>query len=350
MQEPIISADSHINIWQVAAGDGSRDYADVFLRFGVILVGPGSLGNYFTNKDAYNKSESGAYRSFLEPFAEKISVGDLVALKRPRSDQWEIVAIGEVRSDYVHQEVFEDVEGWDLQHCREVHWKVPDATTLVSGLTRGTLKRVYNEQALTEIRRIWASGRDLASEPIPAKSEPITVDEVIESLIVDGLPGQRAELIAKTIWRLRRMAKYYGDHGAEVGEHEIRTFLIVPLLMSLGWAEQRVKIEWGNMDVVLFDTPYKKGSKPVMIIESKRLFDGMRYAPEQAKGYARSFPSCDRFVVSDGIRYKLFRREGDDWRYAAYMSLTAPKRNHPYERTVEGAVAFFRSVIPSGIS
>jgi hypothetical protein len=145
------------------------------------------------------------------------------------------------------------------------------------------------------------------------------------------------------------MAKYYQEHGADVGEHEIRTFLIVPLLLSLGWAEQKVKIEWGNMDVVLFDTPYKKdASRPVVIIESKRLWDGLRYAPDQATHYAQSHPTCLRFVVSDGIRYKLFLRENEAWRFAAYMNLTAPKTMHPYEQGVGGAVAFFRSMIPRG--
>ena len=41
-----------------------------------------------------------------------------------------------------------------------------------------------------------------------------------------------------------------------------------------------------------------------------------------------------------------FFREGEQWRYAAYMSLTAPTRSHPYEQGVEGAVTFFRSMIP----
>jgi hypothetical protein len=339
-----------MTIWQVAAGDGSRDYSDVFLKFGVILVGPGSEGNYFANKDAYNNSESSAYRQFIEPFAEAVRVGDLVVLKRPRGDQWEIVAIGEVTSEYLHQEVFGDVEGWDLQHCRQVRWKSPNISTVIPGLTRGTLRRVNNAQTIDTINQIWSSGQDIVSLPIPPEPETITVDEVIESLIVDGLPGQSAELITNTIWRLRRMAKYYQEHGADVGEHEIRTFLIVPLLMSLGWAEQRVKIEWMNMDVVLFDTPYKShNSQPLVIIESKRLFDGLRYAPDQATNYARSYPSCIRFVVSDGIRYKLFLREGDGWRHAAYMNLTAPKRSHPYEHGVEGAVAFFRSMIPRSV-
>jgi hypothetical protein len=338
-----------MTIWQVAAGDGNRDYSDVFLKFGVILVGPGSEGDYFSNKDAYNNAASWAYRPFIAPFAEAVSVGDLVVLKRPSGSQWEIMAVGEVSSEYLHREVFGDVEGWDLQHCRQVQWKTPNSPTIIPGLTRGTLKRINNAQVLGQVNQIWQNGQNITAQPIPPESETITVDEVIESLIVEGLPGQRAELIANTIWRLRRMAKYYQEHGTDVGEHEIRTFLIVPLLMSLGWAEQRVKIEWSNMDVVLFDTPYKRGdSKPQVIIESKRLYDGLRYAPDQAVTYAQSFSSCSCFVVSDGIRYKLFRRESEQWRHAAYMNLLSPKRRHPYENGVEGAVAFFRSMIPRG--
>jgi hypothetical protein len=336
-----------MTIWQVSAGDGSRDYSDVFLKFGVILVGPGSEGSYLENKDAYNNNERSTYRQFIGPFAEAVRVGDLVVLKRASGDQWQIIAVGEVISEYLHQEVFGDVEGWTLQHCRRVRWKSPNVSTVIPGLTRGTLKRVNNVQTIDTIDQIWSSGQDMVSLPIPPALKTITVDEVIEFLIVAGLPGQSAELITNTIWRLRRMAKYYQEHGADVGEHEIRTFLIVPLLMSLGWAEQRVKIEWLNMDVVLFDTPYESGkSKPLVIIESKRLFDGLRSAPGQATNYARAYPSCDRFVVSDGIRYKLFLREGDGWRHAAYMNLTAPKRSHPYEQGVEGAVSFFRSMRP----
>ena len=33
-----------MNYWQVAAGEGSRDYSDVFLKFGIMLVGGGDPG------------------------------------------------------------------------------------------------------------------------------------------------------------------------------------------------------------------------------------------------------------------------------------------------------------------
>ena len=30
-----------MNYWQVAAGDGGRDYSEVFLKYGVMLIGLG---------------------------------------------------------------------------------------------------------------------------------------------------------------------------------------------------------------------------------------------------------------------------------------------------------------------
>lgn len=39
-----------MNYWQVAAGEGARDYSSVFLEYGVMLVGAGNPGSYFDNK------------------------------------------------------------------------------------------------------------------------------------------------------------------------------------------------------------------------------------------------------------------------------------------------------------
>jgi len=275
-------------------------------------------------------------------------VGDLVVLKSSSGYNWEIVAVGEVTSDYLLKDVFGDVDGWDLQHCRQIRWKTPPVATVISGLRRGTLIKVNNERALAEVRQAWDTGLDVVTIPIPDEPEEISVDQLIDSLMVEGLPVQRAELITSTIWRLRRVAKWYSSHGSDVGEHEIRTFLIVPLLTSLGWAEQKIKIEWKNIDVALFDTPYSKQSRPLVIIESKRLWDGLRFAPDQAIEYAQQYPACSRFIVSDGIRYKLFVIDDNKWRYSAYMNLLAPKRIHPYEPEVDGAVSFFLNLIPQG--
>ena len=90
-----------MTIWQVAAGDGNHDYADVFLQFGVILVGPGSERDYFLNRDAYESRES-----WPSSPAENLAVCDLVALKRAHGRDWEIVGVGEIISEYRFENVF----------------------------------------------------------------------------------------------------------------------------------------------------------------------------------------------------------------------------------------------------
>ena len=306
-----------MRVWQVAAGDGTRDYADVFLRFGVILVGPGSEGDYFSNRNAYDNPDSWTYQSFIRRIAEELEVGDLVVLKRPSGQKWRVVAVGEVISCYSWEGVFEDVDGWDLQHCRHVSWREPLSETVISGLRRGTFLRVASSKTVDRVSEVWASGRPVGSTPFPQEAEEVRVDELIDFLMIQGAPSQIAELTANTIWRLRRVAKWYTSHARAVGEHEIRTFLIIPLLMSLGWAEQQIKIEWRKVDIALFGQPYSQESSPLAIIESKRLGDGLLFAPGQAVNYLQSYPDCDRFIVSDGIRYKLYRREGNCWAYAA---------------------------------
>lgn len=336
-----------MQVWQVAAGDGTRDYAEVFLRFGVILMGPGSEGNYFDNKQLYTDPESWVFRPFLQPLAESIQLGDLVILKRPHGASWEILAVGEITSDYMHCETFEDVDGWDLQHCRQVKWKKPATKTVIGGLRRGTLYGVNNNQALNEATQIWKNGEEIASLPIPQQRIEITTEELIDTIMVCGLSISSADMIAKTIWKLRRIACWYNAHGANVGEHEIRTFLIVPLLTGLGWPEQKIKIEWNNIDIAAFDSPYSGTSNPVFILESKKMWDGLLYAPGQAQQYAQKYPSCKIFIVSDGIRYKLFETDGVDWKYTAYMNLLFPKKHHPYLEEVGGAAEFFLKILHS---
>lgn len=330
-----------MTIWQVAAGDGDHDYADVFLQFGVILVGPGSQGDYFSNQDVYESRT-------ISRLAENLAVDDLVALKRAHGGDWQIVAVGKITSEYLFENVFCDVEGWELQHCRRVSWKTPVDNAIIGGLRQGTLFRVNHPQAIIEIKEIWSTGNEVFSEPIPDEPDDISDDNLIDSLVAEGLPVQNAEVIVSTIWRLRRVAKWYNSHGSDVGEHEIRTFLIVPLLISMGWAEQKIKIEWNKIDTTLFDAPYSNESNPLLIIDSKRLWSGLQYALKQAMSYAQSYPTCRQLIVSDGIRYELFQRIGDNWSYAAYMNLLAPKRSHPYKSDVDGAVSFFLALIPNG--
>ena len=67
------------------------------------------------------------------------------------------------------------------------------------------------------------------------------------SFLADRLSTQSVGGAISAIHTVRRLAdKYYSfgfRHWDEVKEYEIRTFLIMPLLLALGWREEHIKIE-----------------------------------------------------------------------------------------------------------
>lgn len=333
-----------MNYWQVAAGDGGRDYSAVFLKYGVMLIGPGDAGDYFKNKDFY--SEKGI--NDVATFAEQVKEGDAVILKRPSGMLWEVIAVGIIKSHYDYLSVFDDVEGWNLQHCRYVSWKVPRKRKVISGLTRGTFKGVRKKIPIETLNNELTIGKRRKARQIPKPSGKLDDEELIDILINHGLRPKDSEDFASTINRIRRLVKWYIKSNNLISEHETRTFLIVPLLLALGWSEQKLKIEWRNIDIAFFENPYTKLTHRedcVTILESKRLWEGLDVAVVQAERYANQYPNCYRLIISDGCCYKLYVRRRKVWKYAAYLNILKPKISHSYNNKVGGASDVFTSLM-----
>jgi hypothetical protein len=331
--------------WQVSAGyggesSGGRDYSDVFLDFGVILIGPGEYGEYSENTHRYKQEKDG--RQVIR-LAEEVEPDDVVALKRPTGRLWEVLAVGVVKSDYVWLPVFDDVEGWDIRHGRRVEWVLPtDGPKKMGGFTRGTLNRVGKAETIEAIDGIRRSGKRRDSRDIPPPAEELSDENLIDNLIDFGLAAEDAEKFMQAVQKIRGLAEWYRDlvrQGVKVKEHETRTFLIVPLLLALGWPEPKLKIEWHNIDIAFFENPYSEETdKCIMILESKKLLESLASrARDQAAAYAAKYPRCKVVVVSDGCSYKLFEREGDNWRFSAYLNILKPRLSHPYRENIRGA-------------
>lgn len=156
--------------------------------------------------------------------------------------------------------------------------------------------------------------------------------------------------VIQTIWRARRLARWYARYGHDLSEHEIRTFLIVPILLALGWSEQKIKIEWKNTDMSFFNEVYKRGAKPSMIVESKRAWEGLHYAERQLMKYTAVLPECRQLVASDGIRYQSYMKHGNQWNlkddFEAYANLLNLKDRHPYFEHIGGAPDLFMKLMP----
>lgn len=334
-----------MNYWQVAAGEGSRDYSDVFLKFGVMLVGGGDPGPFYERQDYY-KGHAG-WRADIVRFSEEAKEGDVVILKRPHGKKWEIIAAGRIIGDYEYLELFEDVEGWDLQHCRKVEWVCPNEKMYIGGLTRGTFRRVFSQLPIEKALQILDEGKKIKADILPPVAEKVSDEQLVENLVDSGLRPIDAETVISTIWRVRRLAHWYTKYGEDISEHETRTFLIVPVLQALGWSEQKMKIEWKNIDIAFFQQVYRAdGNLCVMILESKRMSEGLKYAERQAQTYQKRFPECLRLIVSDGLCYRLYEKHRGQWKWIAYFNLLRLKNRHPYYSDIKGASEVFVNLMP----
>ena len=62
----------NLSIWQLGGGPASRPYADVFLKHGVGLIGPGDAGAWKPERDD-DEFEGG----FVRRFVSEMQVGDV---------------------------------------------------------------------------------------------------------------------------------------------------------------------------------------------------------------------------------------------------------------------------------
>jgi len=292
---------------------------------------------------------------------ERVEIGDCVILKRGLK---EIIAVGVV----VHRkgnhrgngdkEWLLHFDGWHLPAYCHVEWRVPPKPVPVTGLTRATIQRVWNPTLI----QIATNLMNLQVQPIiaePAPTEVLTDEEVLSFLINEGMRPAAAEDLTQAFRRIRLLANYYSTQCSwgDILEHETRTFLVMPLLLALGWSEQQLKIELsaktaGKIDVACFSRPYHRlldkpnNSDCVLIIETKGFKSGLSVTHRQAKRYAVEFPSCKAVVVTNGYCYKTYSKNASGQfseQPSAYLNILSPRKAYPLDpENVGGGLAVLK--------
>jgi hypothetical protein len=326
-------------IWQIGSGDSSRDYSKVFLDFGVALVGPGDPGDERNPETAeyYNLNESVKNWGMV---LKQIKKNHWIILRKGRKI---IKAVGEVNSEYDYIPIFGDVDGWDLQHSVKVDWYLPqkDICFDKSILSMSTLEACYNsdvhERISQEDFEKHLPKYNFNNFKIPNE---ITIKDISKSLINNGVRIQDAENISNTIERIIKLAKWYYENDYYVLEHEIRTLLVIPLLISLGWSEQKIKIEYNKIDIAIFRKPFIGDYKlsPHIIIETKKFDDGLSYTNNQIINYSKMYPDCKLLITTNGFRYKIYEKSGNDFIEIAYLNLFNLRAQHYLYRSINGAI------------
>lgn len=323
--------------WQLASGDASRDYSQVFLDFGVACVGPGRYGSCHqpTWRELYDYQKVPA--SDMRRISRFLSIkaGDRIILK---SGKRIAIAIGEVeaqeRSIYEFARRFDDVDGWDIQHCIRVKWKPVNIAFKANVFDQHTVSEFKSPQ-YAKLIEAKARSREVI-EPKDqvhdlAHYDPFRYETLERILTWGGIRITDAENVSQTIRRTEKLAKWYlSQPQLAAGEHEIRTFLVVPLLEALGWSPQQIRIEQTfsrkKLDLVLYAHPTDE--LPCMLIETKRMYQGSANAIEQAKAYIRNVEGLKHlrvFIVTDGVRYWRYDLLDSEWAATAYMNFEIPR-------------------------
>jgi hypothetical protein len=281
-------------IWQLSGGQASRLYAEVFLKYGVGLIGPGDAGPWTAERDE-DEFEGG----FVQRFASEVQVGDVFLLRTGIS---RICAVGIVASEYLYLNQFDDVNGCDLQHARRVRWqplpKPHDFDAPVFGANPSRLSRVQNPEVVDYAVRFLNSPPthwQTAALPELPSEEPSLEDVPIA---LQGLVAAANDLVP-LLWD--RQA--FGEHPSE---DEMLAHFVVPFLRALGWPPERIAVKWRHIDVAVFRALPRTPENCHLVIEAKRLGAGVEGALEQAKGYVAALRTPRDVVVTDGIRYRMY--------------------------------------------
>lgn len=103
-------------LWQIASGPLGRNYKKVFLNYDVMLIGPGTFGDYYQYQNTYKNKKFFDVKRFVE----QVNEDDVVLLRNGKN----VIDIGLVPKDgYEWNDTFGDVYGWNLQHTRRVIWQ-----------------------------------------------------------------------------------------------------------------------------------------------------------------------------------------------------------------------------------
>jgi hypothetical protein len=322
-------------VWQQAAGDTNRDYVKLCLDWGVILNGPGYLGPWPECREPLLAEEWSKHKlSDLQRFCEDMKDGDIVVLRLGTSS---VYGVGVIAEEYEWQANFGDVDGWDLQHVRRVRWvwqeeKSPSFKTYA--LKFGDTTQKLNEgEVLDWLKELPVSKTDIDA-PLPdlpvTAAEEVTIEDMAEFLFEEGVADDSISNLTKVVGELGRIANWY-DGKPNPSESETIAYLAVPLLRALGWTPQKMAIEWNRLDLALFRTLPRGDNSLAVVVEAKKKGQSCLSALWQAEGYAgqEGREGCRKIIVTDGLRYGIFKRSGEGFQLYAYVNLTRLRSNYP---------------------
>jgi hypothetical protein len=228
-----------------------------------------------------------------------------------------------------------------LNHVRRVRWLWKTTPGSPHRFPTYTLNLGDTTQPLTaQIVKDWISGLSLPNIPrtsplatLPQAGPALTIEAIGNSLFDYGIGSSSVSSVVHQIEDLNRLARWYRQFDVGPSERETISHLTVPLFHALGWTPQRMSVEWNRVDIALFDTLPRRDANLSVIVEAKRMDESCFKAVSQARDYAllEGREACRRLVVTDGVRYAVYRRLEGAFQATpdSYLNLAEPRKTYP---------------------
>ncbi len=352
-------------VWQIACGEKGRRYQRLFLDHDVMFLGPGRFGAYASSLYDANPealAEGGGKITYIRQFANEVQPGDLVLLR----SGYNVLSLGVVDSDYFHETAFDDVYGWDLEHCRRVIWQRQHDEALQSIQSSvdlfedrkqiPTFTRVHHPRNLDPIRELLRQTTRRPLNELPAAPPPpLTPEQLSDALFQEGLGYDACLQVERAVRKLRGLLDWYNDERSpgRPTEHEVVAHMILPLLLALGWSEQLLAIEWKMIDLAVFTHTPTDASTCSLVCEAKGMGRPLQQTVEQAVRYCEThaLDQCDKILVADGGYFSLYRKVAGSWEGdpSGYVSLRKLRRSYLLPKGAD-AVKTLMALTPAHIA
>lgn len=293
-----------------------------------MVLGPGSPG-CLRDSDSDYSHLTAAKRGSLLAMANDVMPGDFVVMRVGP----QLVGIGQVpngtAAEYEWNPTFDDIHGWDLHHTRRVCWRPIEEFTngeaawvknFFSGRW-GMFSRVRAKEMVDRLAPLIGSCATRKLRPLPPSAGPLLEDEEVGELLFSrGLSQDSVDALLESIARQRRLLRWYREYGKESArprEHEVVAYMILPMLLALGWSEQLLAVEWNKVDLAAFRRTPTRAADCVLVCEAKAMRSGLQGRPQkQAQAYVlnQKLGSCRHILLTQGQRFYLYQRASSgDW-------------------------------------
>ena len=217
----------------------------------------------------------------------------------------------------------------------------PNTARMFPARTLGGQVRTFAAVNVESVRA-WVESLDIAKDErarelrvLPKSGVALDARELGRRLFIEGLPSEYVDKLVGTFSTLRRVASWYSNETkrpeGRPSEQETVCYLVVPLLLSLGWSQHTAAVQWNYVDVALFSGMPPTDASLACVVEAKLLGRSVFSPFGQARDYALrpGREQCDRLVVTDGIRYALHRRARDAFQLNAYLNILSIRDSYP---------------------